>query len=64
MKETPEVLEMGAHSDPHSPARWRVNGPVADVPAFGQAFQCKAGTPMSPGDANDKSDRSKVCSVW
>jgi putative endopeptidase len=64
IKETPEVLEMGAHSDPHSPARWRVNGPMADVPAFGQAFQCKAGTPMSPGDASDKSDRNKICSVW
>jgi putative endopeptidase len=56
-KETPQVLEVMARSNPHSPPRWRVNGPMADVPAFGQAFQCKPGTPMNPGSA-------KVCSVW
>ena len=54
-KETPEVLELHAHSDRHSPPNWRVNGPMADVPAFASAFQCKAGTPMNTG---------KVCSVW
>ena len=54
-KETPQVLEMMARTNPHSPAKWRVNGPMADVPAFAQAYQCKAGTPMNSG---------KVCSVW
>jgi predicted metalloendopeptidase len=54
-KETPEYLQMLARTNPHSPARWRVNGPMADVPAFAQAYQCKAGTPMNPG---------KACSVW
>ncbi len=54
-KETPEYLEMLARTNPHSPARWRVNGPMADVPAFGEAFQCKEGAPMRP---------AKVCSVW
>ncbi|KAA2285825.1 M13-type metalloendopeptidase [Arenimonas fontis] len=24
----------------HAPARWRVNGPLANLPAFGQAFGC------------------------
>ena len=44
-----------AQSDPHAPPQWRVNGPIADVPAFAQAYQCKAATPMNPG---------KVCAVW
>ena len=54
-KETPEALEMQARTNPHSPAKWRVNGPVVNVPGFATAFACKAGTPMNPG---------KVCSVW
>ncbi|HEY5242706.1 MAG TPA: M13 family metallopeptidase, partial [Polyangiaceae bacterium] len=43
-KETPQFLEMLARTNPHSPARWRVNGPMADVPAFAAAYQCKEGT--------------------
>jgi putative endopeptidase len=54
-KATPEVLETRAHSNPHSPPRWRVNGVIVNQPGFGPAFQCKAGAPMSPG---------KQCSVW
>jgi putative endopeptidase len=54
-KETPKFLEMLARTNPHSPARWRVDGPMSDVPAFARAYQCKAGTPMNGG---------KVCSVW
>jgi len=53
--ERPEYLQMGARTNPHSPPRWRVNGPMADVPAFAAAYQCKVGTPMNSG---------KVCSVW
>lgn len=30
-----------------APARWRVNGPLANLPAFGQAFACKPGQPMA-----------------
>jgi predicted metalloendopeptidase len=55
MKTTPEQLESRAHSDPHSPPMWRVNGVIADQPGFGPAFACKTGTPMNPGNA---------CSVW
>ena len=54
-KETPEFLETLARTNAHSPPRWRVNGPMSDVPAFADAFQCKAETPMRP---------AKVCSVW
>jgi predicted metalloendopeptidase len=52
---TPEQAEVWAHANPHSPFEWRVNGPMADVPAFAETYQCKPGTPMNTG---------KVCSVW
>jgi putative endopeptidase len=32
----------------HAPAKWRVNGPLANLPAFGQAFSCKAGAMQRP----------------
>jgi putative endopeptidase len=32
----------------HAPAKWRVNGPLANMPAFGAAFACKAGTMQRP----------------
>ncbi len=54
-KETPEFLEMLARTNPHAPPRWRVDGPMADNPTFGAAFQCKEGAKMKP---------AKTCSVW
>jgi putative endopeptidase len=33
-------------SDPHSPAKWRVNGPLSNMPEFQAAFGCKAGDKM------------------
>jgi putative endopeptidase len=54
-KLTPEVLETRAHSNPHSPPMWRVNGVIVNQPGFGPAFRCAAGTAMNPG---------KPCSVW
>ena len=32
--------------DPHSPAQFRVNGPMSDLPEFYQAWGCKPGCPM------------------
>ena len=54
-KITPKQLETMAHSNPHSPAMWRVNGVIVNQPGFGPAFKCTAGTPMNPG---------KTCGVW
>ncbi len=54
-KQTPAALETQAHSNPHSPPKWRVNGVVVNQPGFAAAFGCKANTPMNPG---------KQCSVW
>lgn len=54
-KVTPQALETMAHSNPHSPPRWRVNGVIVNQPGFGSAFRCKVGSEMNPG---------KQCSVW
>jgi endothelin-converting enzyme/putative endopeptidase len=37
---------MLAATDPHSPAQYRVNGPLSNLPEFAAAFQCSAGRPM------------------
>jgi putative endopeptidase len=53
----PEDLRARAITDPHSPAKYRINGVVVNVPEFGAAFSCKVGSPMiKPAD--------KVCKVW
>ena len=54
-KERPELEATQARSDPHSPPRFRVNGPMIDTPAFAATYQCAAGTPMNDG---------KACVVW
>ena len=54
-KVTDAQLETMAHSNPHSPPKWRVNGVIVNQPGFGSTFKCAAGTPMNPG---------KACSVW
>ncbi len=54
-KERPEYLELVAKTNPHSPPRFRVNGVIADVPQFAEAFGCAEGSPMRP---------AKVCAVW
>src|SRR5438093_981982 len=53
----PEQLRTRVTVDPHAPEQWRVNGPLSNIPAFAQAFGCKAGDPMvRPTD--------KVPSIW
>ncbi|HTR79151.1 MAG TPA: M13 family metallopeptidase [Gemmatimonadaceae bacterium] len=42
----PEALKTRVTTDPHSPNRWRVDGPLSDFPAFASAFGCKPGDPM------------------
>jgi predicted metalloendopeptidase len=39
----------------HSLPRWRVNGPLSNMPQFAKAFGCKAGQPMV---------RPNACSIW
>ena len=51
----PEKLRLRAITDPHSPAKYRVNGLVVNMPEFQQAFSCKPGQPMVP---------QRRCRVW
>ncbi len=54
-KVRPEMASQLAVTDPHSPPRWRVIAPLANFPAFAEAFSCGEGTPMNP---------EKKCEVW
>ncbi|MET0331097.1 MAG: M13 family metallopeptidase [Dyella sp.] len=45
-QEREDALRQGLLSDVHAPAKWRVNGPMSNVPEFYQAFGVKPGQPM------------------
>src|SRR5215475_4530226 len=53
----PEELRVRAQVDPHSPAQYRINGVLVNMPEFAQAFACKQGQPMVKAP-------EKVCRVW
>ena len=53
----PEQEREWVLTNPHSPARYRINGVVVNMPEFARAFACKPGAPMTrPAD--------KVCAIW
>ena len=41
-----ELTQRNLLSDVHSPAKWRVVGPLANIPDFYEAFGVKQGQPM------------------
>jgi putative endopeptidase len=45
-QERPELLRRGLLSDVHAPAKWRVIGPLSNIPDFYKAFGIKPGQPM------------------
>jgi putative endopeptidase len=53
----PEEARRRVITDPHPLSRFRVNGPLSNMPAFAEAFQCKA------GDAMVRSPE-KRCQIW
>jgi putative endopeptidase len=56
-KQTPEAMRQQILTDPHPLGRFRVNGPLSNMPQFAEAFHCNAGDPMvRPPD--------KRCQVW
>lgn len=53
----PEAARLRVATDPHPLGRFRVNGPVSNIPAFAQAFGCKLGDAMVR-------PANKRCQIW
>ncbi|HEX8795842.1 MAG TPA: M13 family metallopeptidase [Polyangiaceae bacterium] len=53
----PEALRLQVQTNEHAPNMFRVNAPVANLPQFAQAFQCK------PGDKMVRPPELQ-CNVW
>ncbi len=51
----PDFERMVVQTNPHSPPRFRVRGPLTNTPQFAAAFSCKEGAPMHP---------KNICAVW
>ena len=51
----PEFARQDVRVNPHSPGQFRVIGTVQNIPEFGQAFGCSAGSPMVAANG---------CRVW
>lgn len=55
VKATKEFEQLQVTTDPHAIARWRVNGPMSNMPQFAKAFGCKEKQPMV---------RPNTCLIW
>ncbi len=53
----PEAARTMAQGDPHPIGKFRVIGPLSNLPEFAKAFSCKAGSPMVRSD-------TERCDVW
>ncbi|WP_457418769.1 M13 family metallopeptidase [Roseateles sp. P5_E7] len=53
----PEAMRVQAKIDPHSPAKWRINGVVVNMPEFEKAFACKPGAKLVKA-------AGERCKVW
>jgi len=51
----PASLKDQVLTDPHSPARFRINGPISNQPKFSEDWSCPLGSPMNP---------EEKCEVW
>jgi len=51
----PEAERLKAATNPHASNRYRVNGPMSNMPEFSKAFSCKPNAPMV---------RTSACRVW
>ena len=54
-KSRDEATRQQVATDPHAIGRFRVNGPLSNLPIFAEAFQCKTG---------DKMVRDERCQIW
>jgi len=53
--QTPEDARIRIATDPHSPARFRVLGPLINHPYFANTYNCPVGSRMNP---------VKKCAIW
>jgi putative endopeptidase len=53
----PETARRNVSTDPHPPGKYRVIGPLSNMPEFQQAFQCEAGDAMVRPEATR-------CALW
>ena len=53
----PELARMLTNVDPHPLPKFRVNGPLSNMPQFAAAFSCKA------GDAMVRAEKDR-CQIW
>ena len=54
-KSTQEFERQQVLTDPHSNARYRVNGPLSNLPQFAEAFSC---------EQDNKMVRANACKIW
>ncbi|HKN64876.1 MAG TPA: M13 family metallopeptidase [Gemmatimonadaceae bacterium] len=47
----PEAERLQVATNPHAPGKWRVNGPLSNMPEFKRAWGCKDGDPMVRPDS-------------
>lgn len=52
-----EAARTNVSTDPHPPGKYRVLGPLSNMPEFEKAFSCKAGDPMVRLD-------TERCALW
>jgi len=52
---SPENIKLRVKTDPHSPAQFRVLGPLINHPQFSKTYSCPVGSRMNPKDR---------CEVW
>jgi predicted metalloendopeptidase len=52
---TPQYYKTEVQTDPHSPAPFRVMGPLINLPQFADVFKCPQGSTMNP---------TSRCAVW
>jgi putative endopeptidase len=50
-QQRPQQLRLQLQSNEHAPAKYRVNGPLSNLPPFARAFGCRSGDAMVRNDA-------------